>query len=398
MAALTSAAVPVPGVERLLRTLVAKQSQTGTPGEKRVCELIAAELKPYGFETEFVPLTDDGSRVSLGARLAGSGDGPTLVLNGHVDTVPVGDIDLWSVDPFAGEIRDGELIGRGALDMKAGLTAQILCAQAIGCLPPLPGTLVLHFAAGEESGEPGTTSLLNGGFGGDFGIVTEPTELRIGTEMRGMCAYRILIVGRSAHVGEPEAGLNPIGGARDLLVALERYDAEVQTRVVHPRLPPTRATVTMINAGQEQSSVAESAEVVVDRRLVPGETHQTGLAELRQLVDGLAAQHPDLGWQVEPVLWFEPCAVDDEHVLVRCLAESVERVRGEAPPLVATPSASDVTRLVHEGSMPAVQFGPGGSHLHAPDERVRLDDITVVARALMATAFQLLSDAKQVGV
>src|SRR4051812_43022235 len=128
---------------------------------RRVADLLA----PTGAQVELVE-TFPG-RPSVGARLAGRPGGPRVVLNGHMDTVPVGDPASWSVDPHGAEIRDGRLYGRGACDMKAGLTAQIAVAHALADrMPEAAGELVLHFAVGEERAEPGTLSLLEAGFGG----------------------------------------------------------------------------------------------------------------------------------------------------------------------------------------------------------------------------------------
>jgi acetylornithine deacetylase/succinyl-diaminopimelate desuccinylase-like protein len=111
--------------------------------------------------------------------------GPTLVLNGHMDTVPIDDPGLWTAKPFGAEVRDGFLYGRGSCDMKAGLTVAIAVARYLAARRDrLRGTLVCQFAIGEECAEPGTLSLCEAGFVGDVGIVLEPTELKVATAER----------------------------------------------------------------------------------------------------------------------------------------------------------------------------------------------------------------------
>ena len=177
-------------------------------------------------------------RPSVGAVLKGKGDGPRLILNGHLDTVPTDDLSLWNVEPFSGEIRDGYLYGRGACDMKGGLSTQIAVAHYLtNHLDRLKGTLVLHFAAGEEKAEPGTLSLLDAGYTGDFGIVTEPTELRIAAATRGLAPIHIRLKGRSTHASRSHLGINPTWGLVWVMQALEEYKTELEKKKPPPAVP-----------------------------------------------------------------------------------------------------------------------------------------------------------------
>lgn len=379
----------------VLRSLVSAPSQNGVEidGERAVADRVIEALSDTPCEITTVTLPDAGpERVSVAAVLTGGRSTPRLVLNGHLDTVPAFEKSLWSVDPFEGVLDNGCLWGRGAVDMKGGLAAQILCARALTALPRgRLGTLVLHFAADEEKGGPGTLSLLNAGFGGDYGIVTEPTRLDIATTMRGMAAYKITIIGRPAHAANVENGLNPLSPLIRVLEVLERYDRDVQTRVVHPMLPPTRCTATMVHAGVEQSSVPDRCEITLDRRLIPGETTETAFDEIQALVDDMATAYPEYRWAVEPLLSFEPCQVSSESPFVQTVALCVEAARGQTPDIYATPYGSDMTCLVHSGGMETIQFGPGDIALaHAPDERTSIVEVQQAAIALTMAALRVL--------
>lgn len=124
--------------------------------------------------------------------------------------------------------------------MKAGLAAQTAVAAILSRLDaPLPGSLVLHFAAGEERAEPGTRSLLEAGFGGDYGVVTEPTDLQVADVARGLADYQIDITGRSVHSSRPDDGVNPIREIPAVLAVLDRYAAELRgTDPTFCRKPP----------------------------------------------------------------------------------------------------------------------------------------------------------------
>ena len=197
-----------PFLTDVLASLVRTPSVNPGTSEQSMATRVAEWLKDTPAEVTFVEFAP--GRPSVGAVLEGSGSGPRLVLNGHADTVPIDDAQRWTTDPFGAEVKDGFLYGRGACDMKAGLTVQIAVAHYLSRhIDRLKGSLVLHFAAGEERAEPGTLSLLQAGFVGDLGIVTEPTELKVATAERGVAHYKIRIDGRSIHASRAHLGVNP---------------------------------------------------------------------------------------------------------------------------------------------------------------------------------------------
>ena len=164
-------------------------------------------LDRHGVAHERIP-DASGMKSNVWATI-GPAAAPGYILSGHTDTVPPDALSLWSVDPFGGEVRDGAVWGRGALDMKGGLVCQIACAHVLSRME-LRGSLVLHFAAGEERGEPGTLSLLENGFGGDLGIVTEPTRLEVSVATRGVAWLVVRIRGHSIHASRGHLGVNPL--------------------------------------------------------------------------------------------------------------------------------------------------------------------------------------------
>jgi len=342
------------------------------------CELIRVESMP--------------GRPSLAAVLPGSGDGPRLVLNGHMDTVAIDDPARWSVDPFAGEIRDGAVWGRGSVDMKGGLASQIACAKVLSRMRErLHGTLVLHFAAGEECGEPGTLSLIEEGFVGDWGITTEPTGLEIATAERGAGWFRITLTGRSTHAATPAAGANPIPPVEGVLAALGKYNEEISSGS-HPLLGHPICTVTMLAAGAEHNAVPDACELTVDRRLIPGETHEAVHGELRSLVAEAVAAHPDVSAEVAPIHHpFEAAEVPSESPFIEVVDRAVTEVTDEPGRVTGTPYGSDVRNLVNDAKMEAITFGAGDVSLcHCPDERQSLDQLKQATTVMALVAIDLL--------
>jgi succinyl-diaminopimelate desuccinylase len=268
--------------------------------------------------------------------------------------------------------------------MKGGLVCQIACARTLSRLPR-HGTLVLHFACGEETGERGTLSLLERGFVGDFGITTEPTALKVAVAQRGTAYFRIVLHGRSAHASTPEAGQNPLRALPALLEALERYDARIGAAKQHPLLPPATCTPTIVRAGVQQNAVPDTCELVVDRRLLPGDTPEEALRELEAVAGGAATvellHHP-----------FAPSEIPADSPLVARLLDTVEAVTGRREPVIGTPYGSDVRNLINDAGMEAVTFGPGDVRgAHCPDEHLDLGELHAAALVIATLAVDLLA-------
>ncbi|MYE67143.1 MAG: M20 family metallopeptidase [Acidimicrobiia bacterium] len=331
-------------------------------------------------------------RHSVGATLRGCGDGPRLILNGHLDTVPIDDESEWTTDPFGAEVRDGFMYGRGACDMKAGLAVQIAVAHHLaGQLDRLAGSLVLHFAAGEERAEPGTLSLLEAGYTGDFGIVTEPTDLRIAAATRGLLPLRIRLQGRSIHASRSHLGINPTWGLLWVLGALEGYRSDIEQRR-HHLLGAGSCTPTVVNGGVTPNAVSDSVDLYVDRRLVPGETIEREVQEVTERILAARPAGSEVGVDVTVAYnRFEPAEIPVESWLVQRLVGSVKNVTGAPGEVYGAPFSSDVRNLVNDAGIEAVNFGPGNvAECHCADERVALSQLEGAARVIADLAADLL--------
>jgi succinyl-diaminopimelate desuccinylase len=256
----------------------------------------------------------------------------------------------------------------------------------------LHGSLVLQFAAGEECGEPGTLSLIESGFVGDWGITTEPTDLEIATAERGAGWFRIRLTGRSTHAATPAAGANPIPPVESLLAALRRYDQEISAQS-HPLLGHPLCTVTMLSAGAEHNAVPDGCELTVDRRLIPGESHETIHSDLQSLVADAVAAHPDVTAEVNPIHHpFEAAEVPTKSPFITVVDKAVQEVTGEPGRITGTPYGSDVRNLVNDAEMEAITFGAGEVALcHCPDERQSLDALKQATTVMALVAIDLLA-------
>jgi succinyl-diaminopimelate desuccinylase len=384
------AALSLQSLTEILRQLVQTESvNPGTP-ETAMADVVAGLLADTAAEVvkvDFAP-----GRTSVGARLVGSGSGPTLVLNGHMDTVPVDDRARWSVDPFGAEVKDGFLYGRGSCDMKAGLAVQIAVARALSRnLDKLEGSLVLHFAAGEERGEPGTLSLLESGFTGDYGIVTEPTELSVSVATRGAAFIRVLIKGRSIHASRAHDGINPVYKLRRVLDAIEAYDRELSAQP-HPFLPGGSITPTVVHGGVKENAVGDSCELILDRRLLPSEDAQLELDAIRKRLDPIRADDPQFEYELSHVVPpLDGAEIDKDATLVGIVKRVSESILGSEPVVNGSPYGSDVRNLVVDAGIEALTFGPGNIlETHCVDERVELRQVRDAALVIAGVTEHLL--------
>ena len=379
-----------PFLTEVLRSLVTTPSVNPEMTEEAVASVVEGWLENLPMEVrrvEFAP-----GRASVGARLQGAQDGPTLILNGHLDTVPIDDASRWTTEPFGAEVRDGFLYGRGSVDMKGGLTVAIGVAHVLAEMRDhMAGSLVLHFAAGEERGEPGTLSLLDAGFGGDYGITLEPTELNVATATRGAAFMRLSVRGRSVHASRAAFGVNPIGELAPVLELIAAYDRELAQRE-HPLLPGGSITPTTLRSGVKENAVPDDLELTLDRRLLPDEDPDEALAELRRRLLTLKSDMPDFDFELEhmyPALAGAEIPTDAE--LARLVVDATSAVTGVMPEICGSPFGSDVRNLVRDAGIEALTFGPGDvTEAHSVDERIELRQLHQAAVTVAVVAERLL--------
>jgi succinyl-diaminopimelate desuccinylase len=262
----------------------------------------------------------------------------------------------------------------------------------------LQGTLILHFAAGEECGEPGTLSLIERGYVGDFGITTEPTDLAVAVAMRGSAWYRVTLHGASSHAAAPWAGQNPIMALAVVLEALHDYDKEIQART-HPLVGSAACSPTIIRSGVEHNAIPDTCEVVLDRRLIPGETPENALLEIRQVILDATASRPGVSSTVTPLhRAFTPAEIATSSSFVELAKRSVEMVTQSPARIEGTPYGSDVRNLVNDAGMDAITFGAGSvSGCHCANERQVVDDVKTAALVIVLVALELLTSIELLG-
>lgn len=377
-------------VTNLLRSWVSIPSRNPPGEEKNLALAIANQLKNWGFEVELHEALPN--RPNVIAYLRGSVGEPRLIFNGHIDTVPEGDRSLWFYDPFEGVVVDNRLYGRGAADQKGGLVAFTIAAKAVKeANVKLKGDLVLTYAAGEETSEPGTKSILvDGKVKGDWGIVTEPTSLKIAVAESGLVWFEVLVKGKAAHASKPEVGINAINKAAKFIRELEVYNDGIRGRI-HKLIGYPKCSATVIHGGLKENIIPDLCRLIIDRRMIPGETVDSCKVEIKGILDHVKSIDPEFNYELRVMRFCESAEVSTDSEICRALAEGLREV-GVEPELWGTPYSCDVRNFINDAKIPAVTFGPGSiENCHCVNEWIDLNEVLTASKALALTALNLLT-------
>jgi acetylornithine deacetylase/succinyl-diaminopimelate desuccinylase family protein len=377
--------------------------QAGRAGEAACQDAIAARLAELGMEVDrFEALP---GREDVVGTLAGAGGGRSLLLNGHVDVVPAGDLAWWPHDPWAGDVADGRIWGRGSCDMKGGLAAGIGALWALRDTGVrLHGDVVFQAVVDEEAGGPGTHAALAQGHRADAGIVLEPTAGAIMPVEGGVVWLRVVVRGvgghsalryRSVHAGGRGTAVNAIEKAAKILAGVQELERHWGNTKVHPLLPKG---ITTINPGQiaggsaALSNMVDECTLGLSLKYLPGERAADVRRAFEEHVLAVAATDPWLRDHPPEIEWgiggvsFPPSEIPLDHPLAQAVASAYRGVLGE-PEWRGFEAVSDLAWLAEAG-IPGLLYGPGdAAQAHGASEYLEIDDLVaatkVVALALV---------------
>ena len=345
--------------------LVATPSLPGEEGD--AAELVAAKLVELGYR--------DVSVDALSNVVGFLGEGPPrLMFNGHLDHVP----PAGMTDPYAAEVVDGHLRGRGSLDMKANVAAGVFAAAFLDA--PLRCTYVFTADVREElDGPEGIQTLLAQGLRADYGLSGEATSLDIALGHRGKLQFDVTVAGRSSHAATPSEGENAVYRALPFLAALERAAERLPSDTLLGAATMTVTGIVSAPAGGV-AVIPSSCTIRVDRRYVRGETPESCRAEVEELVARVAAEHGAHA-TVELVNVYPLMVTEPDHPLVHAASGAVEAATGRTPTLKVWRFGVNAT-FMNAAGIPSVGIGSGDERLaHTPDERVPVSEIIQASRA-----------------
>ncbi len=328
-------------------------------------------------------------RPNVYVSLRGSKSGPALLLNGHLDVVPEG--KGWKHTPFGGEVEGGRLYGRGAADMKGGIAAALVAAKALAdSEAKLNGRLLIHGVMDEEGAGKGTVQALKRGLTAEHAIVCEPTSLNVVTASKGDLDLEITVSGRAAHSSVPHEGLNAIYKMRHVIDEVERYSNNLKR--THPLLGHPTASVDIIEGGASWWIIPESCRIVVDRRMLPGETFDSVLREIGEMVEKLKRRDPELVIETRSLQRDAPAEISKNEKIVKMLARAHRSVANQRTRIAGISGTTDARFLINQAKIPTAIYGPGSlSQAHKPDEYVSLAEVATAAQVYAELALSLLS-------
>lgn len=419
------------GADRIVSTLqdlirfesvVKSNPADAGPGERECQQYLAERLNQVGFSTELWepdgpalyrkyegrPGAQKGrafeGRPILGGLLRGSGGGRSLLLTGHIDVVPAGELQHWDSPPFEPAFDGERVVGRGAVDMKGGVASMLMAAEFLRELDVrLAGDLVFSTVVDEEIGGMGTLAMVDHGIHADAGILTEPTRASISPLCHGILWGRIVIDGIGGHAelkrhhwteGGP---VDAIQLTRHILNGLDVLNERWRTDPTknHPLMDlSNQVVVTQVVAGEHPSSAAGRSEIIIDVQYLPSEKDQYGLGgnvrqEVEEHLRRVSAIDPWLRQRPPRVEWIldADCAeVPASHPFVATLEDACVAASEEAV-LWGLGAHSDMGIPNDLGRTPTVNFGPGDpSEAHQPNESVTVGELVKATKIIALAA------------
>jgi acetylornithine deacetylase/succinyl-diaminopimelate desuccinylase family protein len=378
-------------IVRLTQELVRIDSVTGA--EAKVMRRAQAWLTEHDCAPSVVGRED--ARPNLVAHV-GAGSGPLLAFNGHLDTVPIGSRDEWNEDPLGGVVRDGRLYGRGSFDMKGPCAVMMhVVALLRSAGPRFPGRVQLQLVTDEEKSSHYGSRYLLEEMGArrlprpDAVVIGEKSNLKLRLADRGSFPFRIRFLGRSSHTAMARvSGVNPIAHAAAAIPLLEARLEQFHAAVGYPI-----RSVNAIQAGVVSNQVPAECTLTVDRRLVPGETKESVLKEIDEVLARVKRSIPELYWEVIPFPrpdgqdeFSPPNLTPDDHPFAASVRDAYRRVTGRTPDTFVDWGGGTDARIFREAGVPAIVLGPTGDGHHGADEYVDVDALVQLAHIYLELA------------
>ena len=376
-----------------------------------ICEFIGARLGRAGFQTELLRAegavgdSDEHPRWNVIARKEGRRSGECVHFNSHIDVVQVG--KGWTVDPFAGLVRDNRVYGRGSCDMKGGFAASIVAAEAfLACCPEFQGAIEISGTADEESGGYGGAAWLaeRGYLSPDrvqHAIIPEPlNKNRICLGHRGVWWAEIETKGRIAHGSMPFLGDCAVRHMGAVIAELESHlypllaGKRTEMPVVPERARQSTLNINAMHGGEpEQDSdytgfssacVPDRCRLVIDRRFLAEESLEDVKSEILNLLNGLKASRPGFEFDIRDIFEVPAVMAERDSPVVAKVARGIRQVLCVEPEYVVSPGTYDQKHFDLIGGMRnCVAYGPGILELaHQPDEWVGIDDMLDSAKVM----------------
>lgn len=373
---------------RFLQKLVQTPSQNGADSLEPIAKTVSHELEKFGFKPILIRPRKQPSVLCFCNKIK---KGRKLWLDAPLDTVMIGDRSLWKYPPFSGKIVKGKLFGRGSGDSKAAIAIFVYTAAAVfQSKEKIKGQLILTFDSGEQSGEfIGMKQILRKRIKTDACIIGYPGTDEIAIGARGFLRLNITTFGKSAHTGARyKVGINAISKMTKILRNLERLKMKYKKSPFFQFGP--QLTIAQIEGGQAINIVPNKCNIKVDIRLVPSQTKNTVINDLKNLLKKLKKDDPQLRVELKPYLYQPPFFTPQNSEIVKILKINAQKILNKRIKLIAS-GASNVGNIIGNMGIPTIcGFGVDGDNFHSENEFILIDSVLPVAKVYIKTILDFL--------
>ncbi len=395
-------------IVEFLRKLISFPSVTGN--EFEIQRFIAQKLKAMGLSVDMwepdhealkkhpaYVFVEPGytNRPNVVGIYKGTGDGKSLLFNGHVDVIPPGSLDIWEHQPWAGDIEGNRLYGRGTSDMKSGLAAMTMAVDSLMRLNiKLKGDIILEYTVDEEESGNGTLACVMKGYQADAGICCETSSLYVQPACIGRIWFEILVQGKPAGIQRRWEGVNAIEKGYAIVEAVSNFENIRINELKHPLYPDIRSTlpcmVSVFQAGSFASAFPDTCLLKGSIATLPGEATN----EVKQsFVEHVLTFSKTDSWLKTnpPEVRFigycgDPAEIPTEHPIVSTVSRNFALVTGKEAQITGRQGAADTRYLIKYGNTPTVIFGPGlTEQMHATNEWVDINNLITATKILSLT-------------
>lgn len=354
-------------IEKVLSELINIYSVSGS--ENNIADYLYCLMKDFNVDTVNRQMLPDG-RYNVIASVEGKHPGPTILLTGHIDTVPAND-EGWETDPFKAVKIGDKMYGRGSMDMKGGIASVLNTLKyTVEHRDEFSGKLLIAFVPDEEAYSLGVKTLIGSGIKADFGIAAEPEYSSATIGAVGKILLNIEVKGLSAHGCQPEKGINAIQEASKFIAALEQIPL-----VSHPFIKPQPYVTLKIEGGFKEYSIVvpERCSIIVNKHTTPEETKEYILDEMNDIVKKLGLK-ADFTFTVEEP-YYPSYEMDQNDAYLKKVSRIFNDVTGIPLSLGYGTGVSDSNCIVPLTGIPVVNMGPLGGGLHTANEWVSMQSV-----------------------
>ena len=346
----------------LTQELVRINSENPPGNERGIAKYIKDFLEDLKISSELIEFEPNRCDV-----VASIGNGKGLMINGHMDTVPIGDLNKWKYNPLEGKIINGKLYGIGSSDMKGGIAATLIAVKNLS-KENFKRKLLLTFVADEEVVAKGSSYLIKNRKDLlkdiKYGIMGECTNLRARIAQKGIVKMKLTFKGKSAHGSKPELGDNAIYKASDVIQELRKLIENLKKKK-NPLLGSGTINVGVIKGGTKVNVVPDLCEIEIDRRIIPGETPKLAINQIKNIVKKLKLK---ADYEIDKSRL--PMQLSEKLELIKLL-KSITKID-----FVGESGYTEAEMFYRDARIPCISFGPGISELaHTKNEYIPIKNL-----------------------